>query len=100
MTDCPLERNDDGKWCCPICGWEYKHITKRPPRRNCPESKRAEAADGAERSQCLSGPFSAGKAGSPKGFPFQRLVLAVAGAISSGRYMRLTLFDALPAEID
>lgn len=35
----------DGKWQCVVCGWTYKHKTPKPPRRNCPESKRIEGAD-------------------------------------------------------
>jgi hypothetical protein len=33
--DCPLQRAGD-LWRCPLCGWNRKARSDRPPRRNCP----------------------------------------------------------------
>ncbi len=40
MTDCPLALNAIGLYQCPTCGWVYKIKSDKPPRRNCPATRK------------------------------------------------------------
>ncbi len=40
MTDCPFTLNADDLWQCPTCGWVYPHKSDKPPRRNCPATRK------------------------------------------------------------
>ncbi len=43
MTDCPFTLNANGFYQCPICKWIYPIYPKKsdkPPRRNCPATKK------------------------------------------------------------
>jgi len=35
MSNCTFEKLPDGRWSCPVCGFQTKQVFDTAPRRNC-----------------------------------------------------------------